>query len=156
MTNGGARLQLSEFEINNLLLKRQQQQLTFVLEMELDFSVVRHLYFEWLAAVPNIPRHPDDTDMDDLSSQARDHRVTGREKYNDQIAWGLQKPLMTFIEVTSSKFSTDSQAPANLRQNLLHYLLAFLNRQLPTSKPGKMLIGEVAWGGNQKTDTSDT
>ncbi|KAH7370852.1 hypothetical protein BKA65DRAFT_562782 [Rhexocercosporidium sp. MPI-PUGE-AT-0058] len=146
---------LSDLETSNLLSKRQHPQLTFGLEMELDFSVARHLYFDWLATLPNIPPYPDDTDMDDLPTRSTDHWVTARERYNDRIVWGLQDPSPTFSQATYSTESTDSQASANLRQNLLQYLLAFLNRELSTSKQGKMLIGNVVWGGNPKTAMSE-
>ncbi|KAI6713798.1 hypothetical protein PZA11_003290 [Diplocarpon coronariae] len=51
--------------------------------------------------------------------------------------------------------SRDSQDSYSLRQKLLMYFLAYLNRQLPTSRPGPSSLGEVIWGGYPKTARSD-
>ncbi|KAK0127890.1 hypothetical protein ONS96_007390 [Cadophora gregata f. sp. sojae] len=148
---------MSELEIVNLLSKYEGPKLTFGLEMELDFAIDRKSYFDWLDTNPSINPMPAIVDSYyNQETRKTDHWVAARNLYNTRVATGLQQPSPTFSETSRNSHSTSSYKSDNLRHNLLHYFVAFLNRELPSSKPGKLLIGDVPWGGKPKTAAANT
>ncbi|XMA10333.1 hypothetical protein WAI453_003124 [Rhynchosporium graminicola] len=132
--------------------------LTFGIEMELDFSIARHLHFDWLATNPDIPPFSQPTNLDDLPSRRTEHRTSNRELFESGVTRGNFPKESALVPLRKDSFSTNSIQSANLRQNLMFYFLAFLNRELPSSdrRKGNLLIGEVKWGGAPKTAEANT
>ncbi|PVH80932.1 hypothetical protein DL98DRAFT_587991 [Cadophora sp. DSE1049] len=129
----GVEFAMSELEISTLLSKREGPKLTFDIPP--------------LAKVEEHYNRP---------TRTTDHWVAARDLYNTRVVLGLQEPSPTFSETGRDSHSTHSYKSDNLRQNLLHYFLAFLNRDLPDSKSGKLLIGDVPWGGRPNTASANT